>query len=150
MASDITKPRALTPQVQADIIKYLAEGNYFTTACLAAGVTRYCVFYWQKLWESGHESARVYDDFFNALARAQAIAEVNAVKAISEGKPGWQGPAWLIERRHPKRWNRKQHVDVTSDGKAMKSAVIEMPAKDLHDQDQASEGPADDVPRKPR
>ena len=108
VASLPDRPRVLTDAVQAEIVRYVAEGNYFEVACRAAGVSRDTVDYWRKLYEAGAEHAQVYADFFGALARAQAIAEVQAVRCVRSGRFGWQGDAWFLDRRFRARWNAKQ------------------------------------------
>lgn len=82
----------------------MAEGNYLDPACRAAGTTRQVVEYWRKLYEAGAEHAQKYADFFASLARAQSIAEANAVGSVRGGGMGWQGSAWFLERRFPRRW----------------------------------------------
>lgn len=111
MPGELDRPRALTVEVQQEIVRLMAEGNYFAPACRAAGITREAVDYWRRLYEDGVEHAQIYADFFSALARAQAIAETTAVRSIRSGRMGWQGDAWFLERRHRNRWGSKQSTD---------------------------------------
>lgn len=104
MASLPDKPTALTLEVQRAIVEAMALGSYFEPACKAAGVSRYCVDYWRRLYEAGAEHAQKYADFFTALAKAGAIAERRAIEAIQDGAPAWQSRAWFLERRYPQRW----------------------------------------------
>lgn len=104
------KPAALTPEVQAKIIEAMAGGAYLTVACKAAGTTYDVVYYWKRLHESGAEHARIYTDFLNALEKASSVAEVNALGGIRSGRVGWQGEAWFLERRFPKRWLMKERA----------------------------------------
>lgn len=105
--------------MQRKIIEYVANGNYYEVACRAAGVTKQAVDYWRKLVEQKVEHAQKYADFFDALARASALAEANAVARISQGGRDWQGPAWFVERRFRKRWGKVEAEP------AVKSDLIE-------------------------
>lgn len=113
MGKQLERPRALTPEVQAKIIQYMAEGNYFAPSCIAAGTTVETVEYWRKLYEAGAEHAQTFADFFSALARARAVAEVNALSDLNTGRPGWQARAWFLERRYRNRWGNKQKVEAS-------------------------------------
>lgn len=97
--------------MQRQIVAFMADGSYFAPACKAAGTTRQTVEYWQKLYQSGAEHAQEYADFFAALEKANAIAEVRALGAIQSGATSWQSRAWFLERRFPARWGAKDKAD---------------------------------------
>src|SRR5437763_19752 len=100
----LTRPRVLTPDVQARIVGALAEGNYLSTACRAAGISTDTWYYWQRLCEAGVEHAQAYADFYGACAHASALVEASALAIVQSGRPGWKGSAWFLERRYPRRW----------------------------------------------
>ena len=105
--SQLVKPAALSPECQQSIIELLSRGNYLSTACEASGITYNGFRWWQVRWEQGDKDAQKYDDFFKAIKRASAIAEVDALDVVRNGNPAWQGNGWFLERRFPKRWGRK-------------------------------------------
>jgi transposase-like protein len=105
--TQLGRPPKFTADVQQQIVRFVAEGNYLEVACRAAGVTPQLVRYYRKKWQDGDPSAAQFDDFFAALEKALAIAEVASVRDIRSGRPGWQGQAWFMERRYSKRWARK-------------------------------------------
>jgi transposase-like protein len=101
------KPRALSPEVQDEIVRLVGMGNYLSPACALAGITPEGLYYWQKKYRAGDEDAQWLDDFFSRLAHASAQAEAQSLAAVRDGKMGWQGPAWFLGRRFPKRWSEK-------------------------------------------
>jgi hypothetical protein len=109
---EITKPVALTPDVQAQIVTSLMNGNYLTTACAAAGITKWTFYHWKNRLDAGDPLAGVYADFFNAVERASAISEQVALGKLVVGSPGWQALAWFLERRFPNKWGKKDRTPV--------------------------------------
>lgn len=113
----LERVRALTPAVQKKIIDALLAGSYLYVACEAAGLTYHGYQHWQKRWNDGDPATSIFDDFFNAVKEASSVAEVVALKDVRAGAPGWQGNAWFLERRYPKRWGRKDRApDVAEKG----------------------------------
>jgi hypothetical protein len=114
----LDKPTVLTPQIQQLIVNMLAGGNYLNTACKLAGVDLKVWYYWKKLHDDGVEHAQAYANFFQSCARAMAMAEHAALGHIQSGSPGWQGPAWFLERRFRNKWGRvdKVKTEITGAG----------------------------------
>src|SRR5687767_13454924 len=104
------RPTALTAEVQAAILEAVRAGNYFSVACTGAGISRQAVDYWRRLWAEGDRRARRFADFFAALEKANAEAEVASLKTVRSGQLGWQGSAWFLERRFRSRWARKDQA----------------------------------------
>lgn len=105
--TQLGRPPKLTPEVQQEIVRLVAEGNYLKVACEAAGVTFQLIYHYRKKWEAGDPSVTHLDQFFESLKRAVALAEAASVRDIRSGREGWQGQAWFLERRHPKRWAKR-------------------------------------------
>lgn len=95
------RPTKLTPALQAAIIKLLRAGNYVETAALACGVTKQTLYNWQL---RGEDEQGPYRDFLDAVKEAQALAEVDLLKEVSEGGLGWQSRAWVLERTRRQRY----------------------------------------------
>lgn len=102
------RPEVLTEDKQQRILELLRGGNYLTTACNAAGLTSHAFDYWRRLYESGAEHAQKYADFFTAVNVALSQAESDSLALIRKGEPGWQGAAWFLGRRFPKRWSKQR------------------------------------------
>lgn len=107
MGKSLARITVLTPQAQKVIAESLAEGNYLTTACSLAGISTDTFYHWKNRHDAGDPGASDYSDFFGEVKKASAFAEVMALRAIRTGGFGWQGSAWFLERRFPKKWGRK-------------------------------------------
>lgn len=132
----VGRPPLLTSELEDKIYKYMAEGNYTSTACQAAGVKYDTFLHWQErakhynAWLStqsdiyidtdlsdlpDHNSDLVYFRFFHRLKTAEALAEVQHVANISvAGKlpQFWAASATYLERKYPDRWGKRDAVDV--------------------------------------
>lgn len=120
------RPESLTKDVQKQILKHVRDGNFFEPSCVASGVSRDTVDYWQRRYEAGEEVAQKYADFFVALARARAEAELEAVVDVKTGRPGWQGQAWFLERRYRGRWGQRKQLNITQNTQG--EMILEKPS----------------------
>jgi len=59
-----------------------------------------------------------FAEFAEALTRARARAEMREVLLIVQhAKSDWRAAAWMLERRRPERYGRRQRVEhITPDG----------------------------------
>lgn len=121
MKTKLQRPYVLTPETQATIVLSLAEGNYIKTACEGAGTTYDCFRHWQRRWEEDDPVAQEFADFFKAVKKAVAQGEENALRTVVAGDTGWQGSAWFLERRFPKRWCKKDHLTLKSENVDVKT-----------------------------
>ncbi len=103
---------SLTPEIQRLIIETIRAGNYRTTACQRAGIHRDTLNHWEHRAKSGEEP---FVSFVAELSRAEAEGEVELLAAIREGEPGWQGKAWIMERRFAKRWSGRVRQTVAEE-----------------------------------
>lgn len=127
MVGRITK---LTPDVQKRIITALEAGNYFETACEAAGISASTGHEWMargRGTSNTRPQTELYAQFAEAVERASSKAEIDNLNLINKAaRDGtWQAAAWWLERRFPNRWGRTrveltgadggaiQHLDVT-------------------------------------
>lgn len=121
------RPTKLTPELQAEICKVLAAGNYLETACAFVGVSKVTVRNWIKA--GARQKKGQYSEFLNAIKKAMAQAELSDVATIkAAGKENWQAAAWRLERKNYKRWGRKDKVTnevVGKNGGPVKIAPID-------------------------
>ena len=114
----------MTPEVQERIVSAIRAGNYLETAAAYAGVTTQTLHSWRvratKERESiasgnkARENESKFLDFLDAVERARAEAEVRTVALIQQAAPNsWQAAAWYLERSHPKRWARREKVEMS-------------------------------------
>ena len=106
------RPTELTQDVQDKIVTYLRLGNYFETACAAAGVSKQSGYNWMK---RGRRAQRQADRdgtevpgedlpfvlFLDAVERAQAESEVRDLGIIARSANGTAGEEKITERTLP-------------------------------------------------
>ena len=102
----------LTPELTDRICSVLANGNYITTACAIARIHQRQFFRWMEKGE--HESSGPYRKFYESVKEAEQTAELALLRDIRTDD-SWQSKAWILERRFPERWGRKDRLqaDVT-------------------------------------
>lgn len=101
-------PTKLTPELQQEIVGYLASGCYIETACAVAGIGKTSYYDWLKRGEAGEEP---YAGFLNAVREAEHRAELRAIAIIH--KAGEEDPKhleWWLERKFADRWARNDKV----------------------------------------
>uniref|UniRef100_A0A6M3J563 Terminase n=1 Tax=viral metagenome TaxID=1070528 RepID=A0A6M3J563_9ZZZZ len=143
MTNDIKpgRPTKLTPELQEKICRYIAAGNYLSTACQAVDIWPTTFNDWLGKADKERENGGgIYYDFYLATKRAEAEREAvivqrlieasgpgerkKVVKTDADGKQSievtetggeWLAAATFLERRHPDRWGRKDRTSVTID-----------------------------------
>lgn len=137
----------LTPELQARACEFIAKGSYIKQACHAAGISPRTYERWMNLGESGQGD--VYVAFVAAIKEAESQAEqanVDIIKAAAIGPvittktvtkpdsievtetvaPGsWQAAGFLLERKHPARWGRREQLEHELGG-SLKELVREL------------------------
>jgi hypothetical protein len=99
--------------VQERICQLISAGNYINTACRAAGIKEQTYLNWLKWGEE--KKAGIYFEFFEAIKKAEAVAEARNVTIIqTAAKDSWQAAAWWLERKHPDDWGRKDQHKITA------------------------------------
>jgi len=107
----IGRKTKLTPEVQTAIVQAVARGLPYCHARRLAGVGRSTFFNWMALGENLRVGT-LYRDFRDAVKRADAQFVVEALGHIqAAGKKQWQAYAWLLERRFPEDFGRREYVD---------------------------------------
>lgn len=101
----MARPTLLDDLVSKRICDALAQGNAQSTAARAAGVGVSTMRAWLARGVTGEEP---YASFRETAKRAEAVGETELVATIREGATKtWQCAAWLLERRFPARWARR-------------------------------------------
>jgi transposase len=107
----MARPTKLTPEVAARIVAAIRAGNYLEPSARSAGIAPATFYRWMR--KGKKDSRGMYRDFYEAVERASAEAEVHAVavirRAANEGD--WRAAAHFLERRHPEGWRRHESID---------------------------------------
>jgi hypothetical protein len=98
------RPSKLSPTIQETVCKFIAQGNYVSVACAAAGISPDALSDWRKRGASGEEP---YAAFVAALEAAEIEAETRMVNIITSSAPeDWRAAAHWLGRARPARWSR--------------------------------------------
>ena len=103
------------PLLKQKLLAMIEKGNYLSTSCEACGITLATLNNWKRKAREGEEP---YVSFLAELNEAERKAETVIAEGIYDigfDKRNWTALAWLLERKNPERWGRKDRVDVASD-----------------------------------
>ena len=122
------RPGKLTPATHDAIVDAIRTGNYAETAARAAGITSTCYYNWTA---RGREAKQgIYFEFNAAIEKAKAAAEIRDVALIERAATDtWTAAAWMLERKFPARWGRREKLEVAGDGGGPVKIVIEYEAE---------------------
>lgn len=113
---DVGQPSKLTPQTAAIIVRALQSGCYRETAAQHAGIGISTFYRWLEVGEADYEANidSPHRELWDAIKKAEADAEVAAVALIRRAAgETWQAAAWLLERKNPGRWGRRERHEHT-------------------------------------
>ncbi|HRN53359.1 MAG TPA: hypothetical protein PK788_07670 [Gemmatimonadaceae bacterium] len=106
----------ISPEVIGSMLTLLRDGNYLETAAAYLGVHKDTLHDWLKRGAKDRSSGNLetpYAEFHLAVEKALAEAEIRDNRVISQASSrNWTAAAWRLERRNPKRWARKDSLDV--------------------------------------
>ena len=119
----MARPTKLTPERHTAIVQAILAGNYAETAARYAGVATTTFYNWMNRGKDGKSG--LYVEFVDAVENAKAQAEIRDVALIERAaKVTWQAAAWMLERKFPDRWGRREKVELTGkDGGPIKHEV---------------------------
>lgn len=129
----------LTPETAARICELLSQGNYDHVAASASGVAPRTFSSWlTKAQDPETDPTGVYAEFAELVEQAQAVGEGHNVSTIKQAaRTNWTAAAWLLERKYPERWGRRERVFNTVQGEHRVTFAFE-PRKGLTSDDEGS------------
>lgn len=114
MTSRAKEPRKLTEDVEKRLCEAIALGCSKTMASRLAGVDPSTLWRWTEQGEAdlAQEKDSAYCKLRNGLKKAEAAFQAYALTVIHDAAPkNWQAAAWLLERKHPEEWARKDRTE---------------------------------------
>lgn len=118
----------LNPELEAAICRDLALGIPLKYAAEANGTAEMTVHHWLEKGAAGIEP---YAHFREAVTRARAIAVTMLVRKVLAGENGSAQAAWMLERRYPKDFGQRQHLELSGrDGNPIEHDVRIDPVSD--------------------
>jgi hypothetical protein len=111
--SPVGRPSKLTEKTKEKLLFAIQEGLRYCDCCVLAGITFSTFRNWMIKGEEQAEKGEgdEFLDFFESVKRAEIEAELKLLKKI-KGDPSWQPAAWILERRYPDRYGRRERLDV--------------------------------------
>lgn len=108
----MARPTKLTREVHERIVAAIRAGNYAEPAARSAGISEATYYRWMERGEKA--STGIHRDFVDAVRRAEADAEVEAVARLRKAMPdNYRACLEYLERRYPKRWRRHQSTELS-------------------------------------
>lgn len=112
---DGTGKTLLTDELIEMIKEKLEKGMYIVDACAMFGISREVWYLWLK---NAHRDPKAYPmcvKFMHMVQRAEAQSIYEHVNRIENASVmgDWKASAWYLERRHPTKYGRRDHVDLT-------------------------------------
>lgn len=113
-------------EAQPKIVEALELGNAREGAAAYAGINAATFYRWMETGEADIEQDRQTEqrEFREAVIRAEGVAEHTLIAEIRRAASGWVNPntrqregadwragSWLLERRHPNRWGRREKIE---------------------------------------
>lgn len=98
------RPATITLPVVEEVARLIAKGMTEEQACLRVGVVH------ASLRTAKHRNP----EFETAIKRAQAEFLDKSLDIIGKGERGWQGRAWILERRHGSQFRRNTGMEVNA------------------------------------
>jgi len=119
------RPTKLTEEVTTTITNAIAVGATFKHAAQAAGIDRLTFQRWMRLGKAAQSGE--YRNFYNAVKKAETAGVLLLLQRIQyAAKDGqWQAAAWILERRHPADYGRRDRLAVEHSGEITLNAVVE-------------------------
>lgn len=101
----------LTEELTTILCENIELGLSYRLTCQAAGIAFQTFNEWMKAGEAGKDEKHI--KFYNRVQAAEANCASENLKRIREAaKHTWQAGAWLLERRYPSEYGRKDHLDM--------------------------------------
>lgn len=147
------RPTKLNPALIGQITALMVEGNYVETAAQACGVSKRVLYNWlsraedleaaalehvddakvdslgQAIYDHTDPAQWAYLDFLHAFKSAQAFAVTEDLRAVRRAGAGWQARAWMLERRRPTEWGRRDVTKLEVEGE-LKTRPVKTVAPD--------------------
>lgn len=127
------RPSKLTPKTHTALVTALTSGCYRETAAKVAGIGVSTLYRWLEQGEADIEHNRTtpYRELREAIEKAEADAEKKLLDTIQAAAPkNWQAAAWMLERKNPDRWGRRDAMKLEHSGRIRTETVVEVTPED--------------------
>lgn len=113
------RPEKITDEMIEILIGCVKTGLPLCKAAQVVRITHRTLDNWLKTGEdnidSDDKSKHKYIKLFLGLKEAESSAITRLLTRVEGGAPGWQGSAWILERRWWQEFAKKQSVSIDSE-----------------------------------
>ena len=115
----------IDPDIIAEITKVIRAGNYAQVAAQYVGISESTFYRWMERGEKDPDrldKGGLYRELWESVKKAETQSEVRAVAIIQDHmKLNWAAAMTYLERKHPRRWGRREtHAITGADGGPLK------------------------------
>ncbi len=101
----------LTRDLGSRIVSHIQTGAYKKHAAEACGISERTLLRWLALG-TAEDGKDPYRSFAIEVLRAEGEDAVETLKRLTKsGKGDWRSDAWKLERKHPKQFGAKLHIE---------------------------------------
>lgn len=110
------RPSKFTVAVCTIILESVRAGQSYAMACRRARIDDSTLSHWAAEVEEKGEASR-YFQFINDLMEAEASGQLALIATVRTAtKIDWKAAAWLLERKHPDEWGRRDSLSLGRSG----------------------------------
>lgn len=94
--------------------KLIGAGNTIQTIYGALGISKQTWYNWLNKGEKAKSG--IYRELWEEVQKAESRAETRYVTIIAQAaEENWQAAAWMLERKYPERWSKKDRFAFEGD-----------------------------------
>lgn len=113
----------------AGLCYYISMGASLSAACNAIGIYYEEALKWRK--KGNERNGDIFEEIEMLLRMAEGYFTVGAIETVSKASKSdakhWHAAAWLLERRHPEEWGRRQKIEQTTESTVTHNVVVYLP-----------------------
>ncbi|MDV6237532.1 hypothetical protein CH379_018015 [Leptospira ellisii] len=118
------RPSKLTKAVKEKFFAAISNGHTYESSCALAGISERAFYQWKaKGTDASEKRNSEYVQFVQELAEKEALAKIKLLSDIQKSD-SWQAKAWILERRWPEEWGRKDKVSIE---KEIEQVIVYLP-----------------------
>lgn len=121
------RPSEMTPEVVKKMLLGIGLGMSLVDVSYLAGKSRQTIYNWINAAESAIADGTATDEqreFLDNVKMAQHEGQLRRLVRIQTGDPGWQGSAWIQERRYSKQWAAVQKISGDAEGSEIRHKIV--------------------------
>lgn len=118
------RPSKLNDKVKEKFFAAISNGHTYESSCALAGISERAFYQWKvKGTDPTEKRNSEYVQFMQELQEKEALAKIKLLSDIQKSD-SWQAKAWILERRWPEEWGRKDKVSIE---KEVEQVIVYLP-----------------------